>query len=100
MSETSRPQPEARLFSNPHILYLYITLYQPTRRQIPEDSNVHNRCYEKFKFRTVLLQTAVQTAWATVTLSDELIDMKEIGFEHQRFVLELRVKRKAVETGG
>jgi hypothetical protein len=33
-----------------------------------------------------------------MTLSDEQIDMKEIGFEHQRLVLELRVKRKAAET--
>jgi hypothetical protein len=48
----------------------------------------------------VLFCAAVQTAWATVTLSDEQIDMKEIGFEHQRLVLELGVKRKAVETRG
>jgi len=27
-------------------------------------------------------------------LNDEQIDVKEIGFEHQRLVLELKVKRK------
>jgi hypothetical protein len=33
-----------------------------------------------------------------MTLKDEQIDMKEIGFKHQRLVLELRVKKEAVET--
>jgi hypothetical protein len=37
---------------------------------------------------------------ATMTFADEEINIQEIGFEHQRLISKLEVKRKAVEARG